>query len=134
MLRPSWVYRAYHTVAKTGMLSLLKELEQSESWDLPRIREYQWGMLKALIEHSWNKIPYYRQCMEKAGLSPASIRNFDDYRRLPLLNRNLIREHQDEIFLKENTRKGRWKKTSGSSGVPLHFFSDAHAFHPPFRT
>ncbi len=119
-----WVNRVHDFLSGTKVFPLLASLEKSERLPLGQIRETQWIKLKALIRHSYENIPYYRDLFSSHGLMPDSIRNFEDYRRIPFLEKKIIRQNKERLLLKGNKRKGRWRRTSGSTGKSLDFFAD----------
>jgi phenylacetate-CoA ligase len=54
--------------------------------DIPDVRtllDLQLQGLKWTVNHAWNGSPFYRQHLEKAGVTPADIQSLDDLSRLP---------------------------------------------------
>ena len=72
--------------------------ERSQYWPLRQLQEYQWQKLNSLLTHAFNTVPYYRRVFDERGLTPNSFKDFDDLRKLPTLTRDLIRNHQQELF------------------------------------
>ena len=52
-----------------------------------RIRVFQDERVRRLVEHAWDRIPYYRRLMEAAGLRPADIRTRAALARFPVTRR-----------------------------------------------
>lgn len=100
-------------------LAYLRERE-AEQWLPPeRIRELQWQRLKALLQHCWDEVPYYRARWQEIGATPGDIHDMDDYARLPVLTKDDIRENFDAIQARSAAGGMQFKTTGGSTGRPL---------------
>ncbi len=97
-------------------------LEQSQWWPQAQLLEFQWRGLRALLDHVFQSAPYYRRKYAEAGIQRADIRSMDDFRRLPVLTREEVREHRQE--LRSTSYRGRLipHATGGSSGIPTQFY------------
>ncbi|MFO1020269.1 MAG: phenylacetate--CoA ligase family protein [Planctomycetales bacterium] len=97
--------------------------EESQWWPRERLEEFQLRALQALLMHSHETSPYYREMWQQSDLHPQEIRTFADFEQVPLLTREIIREHRTE--LRSTAPLNLFSKsTGGSSGVPLHFDLD----------
>lgn len=109
-------------------IKVLKHLNQSQWWSSERIREYQNGKLRMLIEHVYHNVPYYHHVMKSRGIQPQDIRNKDDLKYLPILTKEIIRANfQDIIFQGMNKRTTTKRSTSGTTGERLTFFQDRNS-------
>jgi phenylacetate-CoA ligase len=89
------------------------------------VRACQWAAVRRLLEHAYATVPYYRERLDRAGIAPADVRDFDDYRRLPVLTKSDLREHGDRLLSGAYDRaRLTAKKTSGSTGVSVCVFVD----------
>jgi len=108
----------------THAASCLGELEESQWWPRERLDTVQSERLQRLIRHAYGRVPHYRRLMERLGTTPASIRTAADLPSLPVLTRDDVREHGEELlasgFPPRDLLHGR---TSGSTGEPLSFYS-----------
>src|SRR5262249_52204243 len=55
------------------------------------------------------------------GITPDDIRSMEDYARLPLLTKDDIRAHGEDLQATSQRRQLLFKATSGSTGEPLRF-------------
>jgi len=106
----------------THVASCLGELVESQWWPRERIETVQSERLQRLIEHAYRRVPYYGRLMERLGTTPAAIRTASDLPLLPVLTRDEVREHGEELlasgFPHRDLLHGR---TSGATGEPLSF-------------
>ena len=113
-----WKYRRFGGKFK----ATVDEFSSRERFSLPAWQGYQVEKLRELLRVCYFETPYYRRLFKDCGIDETSIRNFslDDLRKLPLLEKNTIREHPED-FIAENARKKKLHKyhTSGSTGTPL---------------
>ena len=115
---------AYDRVRGTRTMQCLRELEQSQWWPAERIHELQSQRLQHLIEYAYERVPHYHRVMEERSLVPSDIRTAADLVALPVLTRRFVQEHRED-FVAEGFPRGRLRvtRTSGSTGVPLQFYS-----------
>jgi phenylacetate-CoA ligase len=110
---------------RSPYLGHLRRLRRSQYDDPETIRARQWAAVKGLLEHAYATVPFYRDRLDRAGLTPDDFRDFADYRRLPVLTKADLREHGDRLLSARcDRRQVRLKKTSGSTGVSVQVLVD----------
>lgn len=80
-----------------------------------------------LLKHSYGSVPYYRELFNKLGLKPEDIPTIEDLPKLPILEKESIRENfKNGRIVAQNVSKKRliYTSTSGSTGEPLSFYKD----------
>ena len=77
---------------KKGELRMLYNLEY-ESMSRPRLGELQLKRLQATIERIYDRVPYYRNKMDEAGIKPVDIRSLDDLKYLPYTSKQDLRDN-----------------------------------------
>ena len=103
-------------------------LEGSQWWSRDRIEAFQKEELQKLIKHAYSSVPYYRRIFDERGLAPADIKSPDDLVKLPILTKEDIRNHLDELISDAYPRKDLVEEhTSGTTGKSLHFFNPPNA-------
>jgi phenylacetate-CoA ligase len=80
--------------------------------------------LRKLVEAAWTA-PYYRRTFTEAGLHPADFRSEDVLRRLPLFEKDVVRNSAPEELLTESAKSLFLVTTSGSTGQPLRVLRSA---------
>ncbi len=115
------LYPLYETtLRRRRTLAYLAEYEASQWLPPERLEALQWRKLQALLRHCWDEVPYYRRAWSEAGIgSVEDIRGPQDFERLPILRKQDVRTHFDD--LKARSLRGRllYKTTGGSTGEPL---------------
>ena len=98
-------------------------LEKSQWWSRDRLIEYQFSELQKVLQHSYNNIPYYRNLFQERDISPNDIKNLNDIRKIPTLNKNtLIKNLNDMVAKNVKIESCNKASTSGSSGKPFQFY------------
>lgn len=74
-----------------------------------------------LFRHAYTKSPFYNQLYTKAGIQLDDIQNLDDINKLPIITKDMIREHPEKLLT-----DAKWKMikshTSGTTGTPLNVY------------
>ena len=107
---------------------LAKEWRLMERLDMASeqaIRDVQNQRLQALIQHCYKNVPYYTKLFDQLGLKPEDIQCREDLQKLPVLTKQMVREHYDELIsLDADKRHYQKGSTGGSTGTPLQFMKD----------
>lgn len=100
-------------------------LRKSQKWNDEQLNESQFIKLKEEIEFAWNYIPFYRKYWEDNGFRPEYLKTLEDISKIPLTDKNTIREHLEEI-VNPYYPKDRlsFEKTGGTTGMPMNFYID----------
>lgn len=123
MITAKW----YQKISQKRLQERLNFLRQTQFWPYEKIREYQLGKLKRLLNHAYLHVPYYRKLFRETGMAPADVRSFQDFKQIPILTKNIIRENINSLIATNMSKEELLpNSTGGSTGEPLHFFQDAH--------
>lgn len=117
------LYPAYESgLRRRKTLAYLREYERNQWRSADELHALQWGKLQRLIAHCWQDVPFYREWWGQAGVAAAEdIRSREDYARLPLLTKPVIRERYESMIAPEYRDAMYFKSTGGSTGEPLRF-------------
>ena len=63
-----------------------------ETMPYDELRQLQNERLRKQVQHVWENVPYYREKMEKKGVTPADIQSVDDLYKLPFLSKADLRD------------------------------------------
>src|SRR5882724_2634661 len=101
-----------------------KELERTQWLSREELEKLQFDALQRLVSSTFTHCPYFRQAWIKQGLSPQNLKTPDDFRRWPIIDREIIRQNRMQMRSQVPGLRLLQKSTGGSSGVPLHFDYD----------
>ncbi|WP_097461237.1 phenylacetate--CoA ligase family protein [Mangrovitalea sediminis] len=84
-----------------------------------KIDAMQQERLHALIQYCYRNIPYYQNIFSEYALKPQDITSVADLQKLPILDKQVLREHISLFRPINGKRPFIVQKTSGSTGTPL---------------
>ncbi|WP_460528612.1 phenylacetate--CoA ligase family protein [Chitinimonas naiadis] len=117
----NFIFPLHERLKDHSTVALKRQMEASQWWDADKLAALQLARLKALLCEVAEQVPYYRQCFADLGFDPATIDSLADLRRLPFLDKALIRKNTDGLKHAHAQGLARFN-TGGSSGEPLIFF------------
>lgn len=102
----------------------LNWLEETQYWGEKEIYEYKLRELQKIYQHAYASVPFYRKKFQNAGLTSNSITEIEDFSKVPILEKEEIRNHWKD-FVSSNTfvRKLIPRQTGGTSGKALDFYA-----------
>ena len=110
----------------TGMYPGAPESLTIETASPMVIRRLQGERLSALVQRSWDRIPFYRERWKAAGVEPGDIRAASDIRKLPVIRKSdfedSLRLHPPFGDYQGDFAAVRVQASSGTSGNPKPFF------------
>lgn len=90
-----------------------------ERWSMEQKREWVLERLRFTVRRSYGETDYYRDLFDQIGFDPYSDFTFEDFSRLPVLEREQVREEGVRL-LARSVKASELKKdsTGGSTGMP----------------
>jgi phenylacetate-CoA ligase len=83
------------------------------------MRKLQGERLSALVKRVYDKVPFYRDLLDQAGVAPESIRGLDDLTRLPFTRKYNLRDNYPfKMFATPLKEVVRIHASSGTTGKP----------------
>ena len=104
----------------------LRFLQDAETWDRERVELHQLQRLQNVVRHAYDHTSAYRRLFNGAGLEPEELRTLNDFRRLPFVTKEAIRDALEEYSAPWPERQ--YVTTGGSTGIPFGFYRDQLAF------
>jgi len=98
-------------------------VEQAQWWSGEQARQYQLEQLRRTLDLAYHNTAYYSRSFDEVGFVPGDLKRLEDMRRLPLIDKNILREHLDEMCATAvDSPDVDYTSTGGSSGTPLQFY------------
>ena len=124
-----WIIRKpaqnyYHWLKST-------EFASREKLDLLQLER-----LQKLISHAYHHVPYYRKIFLENSFKPNQISSLEDLNKIPLLNKQEVRENIHFALFSDNHDKKKMLRinTSGSTGEPFVCYADKFQLEMRFAT
>ncbi|GAB6150666.1 phenylacetate--CoA ligase family protein [Clostridium novyi] len=100
-------------------------LDKSQWWSKEKLQEYQFYNLKKIINHSYETVPYYTRLFNEYDIKPSNIQNFNDFKIIPYLTKEIIQNNLSELISQKYKKKNvKYVTTGGSTGRPMGFYVD----------
>jgi len=100
----------------------LKFLRESQFWPGEKLEAWRLERLNVLLSQAKENSQFHRNRLDRLSLP---LKSLEDLQRLPILTKDEIRAHREEIKC-ENIPASRMElgKTGGSTGEPMHYYYD----------
>lgn len=83
-----------------------------------------------LVKYAYKHSPFYKSLYDKAGFHPSQLRCEKDWHLVPIIEKQMIRDHADEIVSNEYDKTTLGSiTTGGSTGKPLKLFKSKHVHY-----
>lgn len=107
----------------------LQELEKTQSYSITDLQALQLEKLKAMVNHCYDNVPYYRKLFNEIKLIPCEIRDLKDIQRIPVLTRKQVKDNFSTLIAKNIPKNQRLvRNTSGTTGSPMYFSVDKKSY------
>lgn len=95
-------------------------LEKSQWWSDEELRKHQLTKLSTLLSHCYERVPFYQEWFREHECRPSDIQ-LEDISRLPIVDKSFLRANIDQFIATGYDEPVEHAKTSGSTGIALHF-------------
>jgi phenylacetate-CoA ligase len=114
-----------YLVSPFKLVSLHRWMKETPAWSRERMDGWILGRLRELTTRAAERIPYYQRAFGELGFRPDRLDSFDDWRKLPLLDKDAVRSHFDDLKSNDAHSLGAVPcTTSGSTGTAMTFLLD----------
>jgi len=115
----NWVYPLAQRLQGRDFHPAMNAALKDQFLSSDELRELQFRKVSALIRHAYQTMPYYRRVFRKIGLQPGDIKTREDFKNIPILTKELLRENTDTLISTKPDSALYPITTSGSTGTPL---------------
>ncbi|MGH9677318.1 MAG: hypothetical protein ACRD36_09475, partial [Candidatus Acidiferrum sp.] len=85
---------------ETAQTAYQQEFEQTQWLSPDELHALQTRRLRSLLTHAYDRCPFYRDRFDRAGLLPHHVRELEDLRALPVLEKRDIQENGNSMIAK----------------------------------
>jgi phenylacetate-CoA ligase len=83
--------------------------------------------VRSLVAHAYRSVPYYKRLFDETGIAPDAIASCGDLQQVPILTKRTVLDHEADLLVSPWHGRVFNRKTSGSTGMTLHFKKKADA-------
>ncbi len=123
----NWIYPLAQRLQGRDFHPAMNAALRDQFLSSDELRELQFRKVNALIRHAYQTAPYYRQAFGKIGLRPEDIKTWEDFKNIPMLTKELLRENEGTLISTKPDSALFMVKTSGSTGKPLQIMVSQRA-------
>ncbi len=107
-----------------------ENLQYSQFYKPAHLKAFQGRLLKRMVRHCYESVPYYQDLFRTLKLSPDDIQRPEDLLKLPLLDKKTVQENYDRMISRRHYNfLCNMGTTSGSTGMPGKFIRDYDAIN-----
>ena len=127
-----YLYRPLQNYYGADFKRIFNFVERSKDKCREEIEAYKLERLRRLVEHARRSVPYYRELFKQHEIRPEDINSFEDYARIPVLTKKLLRENLDRLKSDDfNSYKPILTETSGTTGQVTRLYRSS--YHEAYR-
>lgn len=107
-----------------SVYSFMRFLRKAETWDEAQVKAFQDEKIREIVAYLAMKVPYYQEWFFRNHVNPREIQSIEDLRKLPIVNKMLMRSEGIERFTAIDfpEKKCMASRSSGSTGEPFSFY------------
>jgi phenylacetate-CoA ligase len=123
------IFPVVEAVSGTNIAGTVAQLEKSQWWTKAHLLELQNKKLRAIVQHAYHNVPFYRRLFKQHNILPEDIQEKKDLLQLPVLTKEDIKKNISDMVAK-NIPISRIMSTysSGSTGEPLKYYLDKASY------
>jgi phenylacetate-CoA ligase len=123
------LFPAFEAARRRPTVALQRYLEKTQYWPDNALVDLQVGLLRRLVRHAYLHTPYYRAVFDDRELHYDDIQSVADLAKLPLLDRDIVRQTLDARTTSVPPLAVITKSTSGTTGEPVVVRYNAESRH-----
>lgn len=109
-------------VMGTRLCHWYRAIGRMQRWTPEQVTQWQEQQLQAFVAHAYNHTVYYRRLFDRLGLTPNDIRCAEDLKKLPVITKEIVNAHYDELVPDNFSRFPHRKiRTGGTTGEPMTY-------------
>ena len=108
-----------------GNAGYLHRLSRKQQRPWAELRDEQWAKVRRMVEHAYAHTTYYRRLFDTSGIDPHRVETAEDFARLPLLTRDVLRNQGEELLDRRLAHAQLIAAdSSGTTDTPVRVYTD----------
>lgn len=100
-----------------------RRIGEMNEWSREKILEWQNTQLHCFVKHAYEHTIYYRNLFDTLHINPKDIRCANDLKQIPIITKDIINKHYDELIPDDlSSMKYRSSSSGGTTGKPMHYY------------
>ncbi len=124
MILGRWILPGGDYLFGQDMMKRFHYLEEAQWWDRERIYAERDQALAKLVQVAYKEVPFYTDLMDQACVKPQDIKTHFDLQRLPIVTKEMFRQHYPHATVRATGQKQYEVRTSGSTGTNFCVMED----------
>ncbi len=112
-----------------GSVTDWRFLGRTPRWSRDQMQHWQLERIRALVRHAFDRVPFYRELYRATSFEPPDLKDWDDFRKLPVVTKDQIIANYPDKMLTTGSDLNELivSRSSGSSGKVLDIAYDRKA-------
>jgi phenylacetate-CoA ligase len=117
------VFFGKYSLLKPNAVKAFRQALRNQYLSRDELNDLNWQQTCRLLQYAYDNTAFYRNRFDKIGLHPKDIRHPDDYAKVPVLKRQDLQDHFQDLVSREARPKDlRLSTTGGSTGEPAKVY------------
>lgn len=127
MFANDFIFWRKNSLFRGTAMKQYRQAIKNQSLARAEIEQINWEKRKQLVRHAYDNSRFYAQFYGDHGICPDDLKEPDDWLRIPVLEKEHLRNYGSKILI-NNAAASRLIKTTtgGSTGIPVKTYRDKH--------
>ena len=95
-------------------------LGETQWYSKEKLQQMQLGLLKVIVKHAYETVPYYREVMDEDGIKPEDIKGLEDIKLFRVIGKQDVRDAGSRMYSEKFNRLFvRTARTGATTGPPV---------------
>ena len=125
-LIPRYASSLINAIRHRNINKLTARFRKQQWWTTEDLYKERDERTRSLISHSTRHVEYYKNIFQQLDFDEGDL--YENFHRIPILTKNLLRLNYEELISMINIKRGRVNYSGGSTGKPVKFLSDLYVY------